>query len=79
MVSLPTDVYIYSYFSSEMVLHMHCYFSVQLRGDYIRGQVYQGQSVQSESKHQWISSVQKEDSSAPRQKLDTIESYIAFA
>jgi hypothetical protein len=46
---------------------------------YSKGQVYQGQVlVQLEGKHQWVGSVQKEDYSVPKQKLDTLESYIAF-
>jgi hypothetical protein len=72
-------------FISVAILTLRCpsildsNFSGQLRADYTWGQVCQGQVlVQWESKNQWVSSVQKEDSQHPKHKLDNIESYIAF-
>jgi hypothetical protein len=82
MVTLPICLYLFI-FVTILTLRwpsiLGCYFSWKLRDYYIRGQVYQGQVlVQLEGKHQWVSSVQKEDYSVPRQKLDPIESDIAF-
>jgi hypothetical protein len=45
MVTLPTVLYICSYFNSQMALYFRLLFCRQLRADYIRGQVYQGAGV----------------------------------
>jgi hypothetical protein len=46
MVTLPTVLYICSYFNSQMALYYFILlFCRQLRADYIRGQVYQGAGV----------------------------------
>jgi hypothetical protein len=59
-----------------MALYFGLLYSGQLRADCIRGQVYRGQVlVQIESNHRWVSFVQTH--SVSKQKLDTIESYIA--